>query len=126
MKKSKKRGENKYNFLINKFCKEPSFIWADRKKIKQQVSIAKKLFLINSSLIFWKKLHLPFKLNSLAWFLTGAGKSFLIIEKQKANLTFNKERNITLQEKSIGKDKSITVKPKTIFDFLNEKKEERR
>lgn len=101
-------------------------IWKDRSQIKQQVQIAKKLYLINSSIDFWEKLYLPFKLNSLAWFLTGMGKSFLIIEKQKANLSFNKEKNILLQEKTIGKNKSIATKPKTIFDFLNEKKKERK
>lgn len=126
MKSNKKKITNKYNFLINKYCKEPSLIWKDRSQIKQQVQIAKKLFLINSNIDFWEKLYLPFKLNSLAWFLTSVGKSFLIIEKQKANLSFDKEKKILLQKKRIGKDKDVTIEPKTIFDFLNEKEKERK
>tara|TARA_Y100000310_G_scaffold317910_1_gene371351 strand:+ start:352 stop:732 length:381 start_codon:yes stop_codon:yes gene_type:complete len=125
MKSNKKGKTNKYNFLINKYCKEPLLIWKDRSKIKQQVHIAKKLYLINPDKDFWEKLYLPFKLNSLAWFLTSAGKNFLIIEKQKVNLSFGKREIFPLQKKRVGKDKKIITKPRTIFDFLNEEKKKR-
>ena len=125
MKSNKKRRTNKYNLLINKFCKESSLIWKDVSRIKQQVKIAKKLYLTNSSRDFWEKLYLPFKLNSLAWFLTSAGKSFLIMEKQRINLSFKSKEVLHLRKNRLGKDVEIFIKPKTVFDFLNEKEKER-
>ena len=114
----KKRKPNKYQFLIGKFCKYPANIWADKGKVRAEMAVAKKLYKIYPSEEFWKKIFLSFKINSLRWFLTPNGKSFLRIELKKQLLDFNAKPSYPLGKRKVGKDKKVTRKTKTIKDFL--------
>lgn len=114
----KKRKPNKYQCLIGKFCKDPSTIWANKGKVKMEMAVAKKLYLLYSSEDFWKKVFLSFKVNTLRWFLTADGKAFLRIEQRKQRLDFKPKKEYTLKSKKLGEDKKVTRKIRTIKEFL--------
>lgn len=114
----KKRKPNKYQILIGKFCKDPSLIWANKGKVKAEMAVAKKLYEMNASQDFWKKLHLPFKINTLRWFLTSDGKSFLKLEQKRQRLDFPTKTSYSLEDNKLGKDKKIKPKILTLKDFL--------
>ena len=116
----KKRKPNKYQILIEKFCKDPSSIWSNRGKVKAEMAVAKKLYKLNSSESFWVKLYLPFKLNSLCWFLTSKGKSFLRLEQKRQKLDLKPKTSYSLGESKLGGDKKIIRKIKTLKDFLKQ------
>ena len=114
----KKRKPNKYQILIGKFCKDPKSIWSNRGKVKAEMAAAKKLYELNSSEDFWTKVYLPFKLNSLCWFLSDSGKSFVRLEEQRQRLDFQPKKSYTLNKTKVGKDKKIKRKILTLKDFL--------
>ena len=116
-----KRKPNKYQKIISKFCKTPESIWAHPTLVKREMKIAKKLFSLKSQK-FWEEAHLPFKLNSLAWFLGRDGEEY--IEKQEILLTTSTKEIETyeLKEDKIGEDKEVTFKPNTLMEFLNDKR----
>ena len=85
------------------------------------MALAKKLYEVGDE-VFWKKADLPFKLNSLAWFLTDEGKSYVALEKKRQTLSPKMQRAQTkLRKNKIGKDKKITRKPKNVLQFLGSK-----
>ena len=84
------------------------------------MAVAKKLYKSFPLEDFWKKIYLSFKINSLRWFLTPNGKSFLKIEQAKQLLDFTSETSYPLREKKIGKDKKVTRKIKTLKEFLKQ------
>lgn len=117
MRKSKRR-PNKYQRLISKFCKEPEKVWNNRGVVKREMAIAKKLFEYISEEKFWTKLYLPFKLNSLAWFLSDEGKTYLIKYKKNIDLKGFDPVVFQLGDEKVGEDKHIESKPKNLLDFL--------
>ena len=117
----KKRKPNKYQILIGKFCKNPSSIWSNRGKVKAEMALAKKLYELQSSESFWRKAYLPFKVNSLAWFLTDSGKDYIKLEIKRHLLDFKTTKSYTLNKNKTGSDKKITKKLKSLKDFLNAK-----
>ena len=116
--KMRKRKPNKYQKLITKFCKEPEKIWKNRGIIKREMGVAKKLFEFIPEESLWAKLHLPFKLNSLAWFLSEDGKEYLIKYKKTIELSEFTPEVYVLAEEKIGKDKQFKTRPKNLLDFL--------
>jgi len=116
-----KRSLNKYQKLINKFSKEPESVWAHPTVVRREIKIAKKLFALKSQK-FWEEAHLPFKLNSLAWFLGRDGAEY--IEKQEILLTTaTKEIEVhELKEEKIGEDREVAFKPNTLMEFLDGKR----
>lgn len=117
----KKRKANKYQILIAKFCKDPSLIWSNKGKVKAEMAVAKKLYQLNSSEDFWRKTYLPFKVNTLRWFLTKDGKTFLKLESKKQKLNIKQKKSLSLEKNKIGEDKKIKKKILTLKDFLNAK-----
>ena len=125
--KNFKKKLNKFQFLIEKFCKDPKKVWVSIKERKAQVALAKKLYEVGDE-VFWKKADLPsgesgqFKVNSLAWFLTDVGKTYVALEKKRQTLSPKMQRAQTkLRKNKIGKDKKIIKKPKNILQFLGSK-----
>ena len=59
-------------FLHDRFCKFEAPL-----NPASDISIFRRILQINSNIEFLKQIDLPFKLNSLAWFLTPKGKEFL-------------------------------------------------
>tara|TARA_Y100000593_G_scaffold95031_1_gene198567 strand:+ start:17749 stop:18111 length:363 start_codon:yes stop_codon:yes gene_type:complete len=117
----KKRKPNKYQILIGKFCKDPASIWTNKGKVKAEMAVAKKLYELNSSEDFWRKAYLPFKVNTLRWFLTPDGKAFIKLEVRRQKLDIKPKKSYTLSEDKVGKDKPITKKILKLKDFLNAK-----
>ena len=111
-------------FLIETFLKTPEAVWNDNRIRGIQLRLATQLSKLYDR-VFWEKLYLPFKLNSLAWFKTPAGAKFLKLEYKKSFLNLNGPDEIKLGRK-VGKKKSFKKsKPKTILDFLKDEKEEK-
>ncbi len=107
----------KFQYLAWKFCKQPDSFgnaWS------REMGAARKLYKVVPDFEFWRQLYLPFKLNSLLWFLTGEGKVWLIQEKNKYFFDFEPAKsnnNITIARNNIEKPIKI-IPPKTIFDFV--------
>jgi hypothetical protein len=110
---------NKCKLLVTYFCGHADFIsWG------KEIKIAKKLLAMNSEVKFWKSLQTPMPIFSLSWFLTEEGKDFLQVSKLKQNLNLPKASARAIFKDKLGEDKQVSKKPKTIFEFLNDGKEE--
>lgn len=114
----RKRKINKYQKLISKFCKDPEKIWKNLKVIKREMAIAKKLYKYDPNEKFWTNLHLSFKLNSLAWFMSEEGKAHLVKYKKIIKLNITHQKSYQLQDKKVGEDKKMRCKPKNLLEFL--------
>jgi hypothetical protein len=117
----KKRKPNKYQILIGKFCKDPASIWSNKPKVKAEMAVAKKLYELENSESFWIKAYLPFKVNSLRWFLTDSGKTYIKQELARHELDFEPIKRYSLRKNKVGSDKKITHRLKSLKDFLNAK-----
>jgi hypothetical protein len=69
---------------------------------------------------FWEKLHLPFKLKSLNFFLSSKGKIHIDLETKKQSLSLWKPEEIKLRKRKSGKNKKIKEKNKNIIDFIDD------
>lgn len=116
----KPRSNNHY--LINKFVTLEFSIdkgfWPREMKFAGQ--LLKKY---GYDFLAWLPIPSGYKIPSLVWFLSPAGKSYMTeqsyeYQKQKGNLTLQKEE-IPLTETKIGEDVELITKPKTLKDFLN-------
>ena len=116
-----KRKPNKYQKIISKFCKTPESIWAHPTLVKREMKIAKKLFALKSQK-FWEEAYLPFKLNSLAWFLGRDGEKYIRKEELLLKTPTTKQETHKLEKDKIGEDKKVTFKPNTLMEFLNDKR----
>ena len=116
-----KRRPNKYQKIISKFCKVPESIWAPPTLVKREMKIAKKLFALKSAK-FWEEAHLPFKLNSLAWFLSREGRAYIKEQEILLKTPVAKQEKHKLEKEKIGEDKKILFKPNTLMEFLNGKR----
>jgi len=114
----RKRKPSKYQKLISKFCKNPERLWKNLGSTKREMAIAKKLYQYDSDEKFWTNLHLPFKLNSLAWFISGEGKEYLVQYKKMIKLHIAPPKTHKLQDEKIDEDKKAETKPKNLLDFL--------
>jgi len=112
-----KRKLNKYQKLVEKFVKEKGKYLA-KKDWGLEVKTGKKLYEIYPDEQFWLNLVLPFKLNSLAWFLSDEGKKHLSTSKLKNNLSLKRVNRYILEEEP-EKYNIPDPKPKTIIEFIN-------
>ena len=110
-------------FLIENFLVNPKSVWLNDRYRAQQLRLATSLSKLYDRL-FWEKLYLPFKLNSLAWFKTPKGKAFLTIEYKKLFLNLDPPEEIKLGRKTGRKKTFKKKKPKTILDFLRDEEKE--
>lgn len=97
--------------MVSKFLKPENINWAKEMRIAQ--TILSKYPDKN----IWKNLFLPFKLNSLFFFLTQKGQEFLKPKREKYIPHVSKNET-KIGEQKLGED-IIINKPKTIKDFLN-------
>ncbi len=87
---------NKKEF-IKKFLKDSSnIIWP------KEMRMVKSLFKICPNEDFWNSLELPFKLNSLCWFLSDDGRKFLNKESKKFNLNLPELRKFEIENNNIA------------------------
>ena len=97
--------------LNKKFCKTTKVNWG------VEIRVLKTL-LKTYSFEFLLELFLPFKLNTLVWFLSEDGKEFLSKEWSKNNLVFIPEKKYKLEETKIGPDVEIKKEKKSLIEFL--------
>jgi hypothetical protein len=109
----KPRIVSKQQYLVWKYCKNPEDVsWPN------EVKIASSLFEKYPNFDFWRSFILDFKLNSLAYFLSGPGINLLSIGYRKHSLPQATEVRHSLLEHKIGDDKVIIHRKKTLKDFL--------
>ena len=113
---------NKYQKLIERFCKHPKNVWANKGTKLKEMSHAKVLLKRHPDEAFWDKLHLPFKIISLIWFLGENGKRFLHLEGKRQKLNLATKENIKLKKNKIGEDFEVKPKPQTLLEFINDGK----
>jgi hypothetical protein len=65
--------------LVSMFCESPSS-WPN------EIKTAKKLLKLSPDIEAWKALHLPYKINSLLYFLTPEGKDLIPSSKENPYL----------------------------------------
>lgn len=97
-------------FLIFKFLKKTPKNWG------KEIKAAQKVITVHPEIL---SLELPFKLNSLLWFLTPEGK--IAVNKYLYGLkTCQKpETNYTISDQKFGEDKVLPTKPKSFKEFLD-------
>lgn len=103
---------NLQQFIIWKNLKTPNECdWP------REIKIASKIIKVYSNPDFWQKhLHLGFKLNSLAYFMTARGKNELFVNYNRFLLDNPIKVEYSLGEK-VGEDK-IIKKKKGLREFL--------
>ena len=99
----------------------PESIWAHPTLVRREIKIAKKLFALKSQK-FWEEAYLPFRLNSLAWFLGRDGKEYIGKEELQQKMPMSQRKSYKLEKNKIGKDKKVTFKANTLMEFLNGKR----
>jgi len=114
--KKQKRKPNKYHFLVKKFIKDPNKL--QPKDWARETKIAKKLYQIFEKENFWKKSFLEFKLNSLAWFLSKDGLSFLKNQFLLLKIRLPKGKILNLGDIIYESKEKLDKTPKTVIDFL--------
>lgn len=97
-------------FLISKFLKEKPKHWG------KEIQAANKVLAVHPEIL---SLELPFKLNSLLWFLTPDGK--VAVNKHLYGIQTCKtpETEYSISNQKFGEDKVLPPKPKTFKDFLD-------
>lgn len=103
---------------INKFLKESRVLTKDDSR-KEKVAYLRITNLFGEEILNF--VSLPFRLNSLYWFLTEDGQKFLKQEKSKLDkqidLTYEEE-SVILENKKIGEDVKVDSKKQTLMNFL--------
>jgi len=115
-KKTRKKINNIYQFLVWKFCKEPEKVnWP------KEIVIGKSLIKDYGEELF-KQLSFDIEMESLAQFRSQKFKAFLNKQRKLLDLDFRKDP-VIIKERKIGEDKKITRKPRTLRDFLKDDSE---
>jgi hypothetical protein len=103
--------------FIKKFLKDPSnIVWP------KEMKMVKSLFKIFPNEDFWNTLELNFKLNSLCWFLSDDGRTFLNKEYKKFKLELPETKTFEADNNNIAfENKSSYALGKTLNlrEFLN-------
>lgn len=119
----KKKKPNLQQILIESFLKDPKAVWRDKRRKFEQIRIASDLGKMYG-IEFWKRVHLPFKLNSLAWFKMPQGRKFLKVEYKKLFLNLDPKEPIKEGKRKVGRKKRFKKrKPKTLLEFLRDEEE---
>jgi hypothetical protein len=110
---------SKCKYIVSKFCLEPQFVnWG------KEINIAKKLLKAYPEMGFWEKIPPRDYGNTLSFFLTSEGKSFLVAQKKLLQLKIEEPEQYELSDKKILKNEKAEKKnPKTLMEFLRDAKE---
>jgi len=84
------------------------------------MKVAKTLFSKIEDEKFWTQADLPFKLNSLAWFISKDGVDFLNLEVRRLKFKLPKPIEYELEEGKVGEDIETKKQTKTLMDFLKD------
>jgi len=103
-------GHKLCQFIIKKYIKG-NVNWA------KEIKIAQNLIKQYKDYSFWNNLN-EIKLNSLAWFLTEDGKTFISLQKKRNQLKENKIVHYQINDKKIGQDKKTCQKPRNVLEFI--------
>tara|TARA_R110002012_G_scaffold317805_1_gene534910 strand:+ start:1191 stop:1676 length:486 start_codon:yes stop_codon:yes gene_type:complete len=117
---------NLNQFIINKFLKQPKTIWNNKGAAIREMGLAKKMIEIYSLEIFWRALPPAFLTETLAWYLSPAGKEYLKVEFAKFSLDLRPPPTHNIAAVKFGEDKIFRAKPKTLRDFLNNGSKEKK
>lgn len=86
----------------------------------REMNIANKLFEELDDVEFWKSVSLDFKLNSLAYFLTGDGRKVVENKQRAIKFEMPERETYTLEDEKVGEDKVILKKPKSLKEFIKQ------
>lgn len=108
-----------YEYCINKFLKESRVLTKDEAR-NEKVAYIRMSTLFGEEL--FRYISLPFRLNSLHWFLTEDGQKLCKEEKKKMekaqkSIDFE-EKHVILEKNKIGEDVRIDRKNQTLMNFL--------
>lgn len=110
---------NLNQFIINKFLKNPKTIWNNKGAAIREMGLAKKMIEIYELEVFWRACPPAFLTETLAWYLSPAGKDYLKVEFSKFSLDLTPPPSHNIAAVKFGDDKTFKTKPKTLRDFLN-------
>ena len=113
--------EESFVYAINKFLKSENSITSAQAK-KERLAFARACINSESKIEFWKYIGLPFKLNSLFWFLTEDGLKFLQDQKKdfhrKKFNVIQERKEYEILENKVGERVLVDKKNQTLMDFL--------
>lgn len=110
-----------YEHCINKFLKE-SRVLSKQDSTEEKIAFIRLSSYFTDDIDFWKFVNLPFRLNSLYYFLTEDGIKFLKDQKtkfDKSNFELDIERKEYILEKDkIGEDVIVDRKKQSLMGFM--------
>ena len=110
----KKRAISKQQQIIAAFIIEKDYDKIDwPREMKLATSLVKKY-----NFEFFMSMKGMIGLNSLAWFISRAGKKFINDVKRYQSTSFRKD-HVELEEDPVAEQVSINKKPNSLKDFLN-------
>jgi hypothetical protein len=114
----RKRKPTLNQFIINKFLKDPKSIWKNKGITSREMKITKKLIEKYPLEAFWKALPPKFIADSLCWYVSPQGLTYLKIEYGKFSMEVKGAEKYDISDSKFGEDKIISKKTKTIEEFL--------
>ena len=87
--------------------------------MSRELSFTKKLIDLYGLEVFWRSCPPAFPTETLAWYLSPAGKEYLRIEFAKFSLDLVPPPYHNIAAVKFGEDKTFKRKPGTLRDFLN-------
>jgi len=108
-----------YEYCINKYLKESRVLSTEDAK-NEKLAYVKMATLFNEEL--FKFISLPFRLNSLHWFLTEDGQKFCREQQEKMERSEKmvdiERKSVKLEKNKVGEDVLVDRKKQTLMGFL--------
>ena len=114
----RKRKPTLNQLIINKLLDNPKGIWKNRGIVSREMGFTKKLIEKYPLEAFWKALPLKFSAESLAWYISPQGWTYLKVEYAKFSLDLKAPPKYDLKDVKQGKDKKVPRKLKSLIDFI--------
>jgi hypothetical protein len=114
----RKRKPTLNQLIINKLLDEPKAIWKNKGIVSREMGFTKKLIEKYPLEAFWKALPLKFSAESLAWYISPQGWTYLKVEYAKFSMEVKGIDKHDISDSKFGENKIISKKTKTIEEFL--------
>ena len=114
----RKRKQTLNQFIINKFLDKPKALWKNKVAVSREMGLTKKLIDRYPLRAFWAALPPKFSAESLSWYVSPQGLSYLKVEYAKFGLDLAPPIRHNVSDAKFGEDKVMSKKTTNIKDFI--------
>ena len=114
----RKRKQTLNQFIINKFLDKPKALWKNKVAVSREMGLTKKLIDRYPLRAFWAALPPKFCAESLSWYVSPQGLSYLKVEYAKFGLDLTPPVRHNVSDAKFGEDKVMSKKTTNIKDFI--------